>query len=120
MAYASTSDQFRRDIPDEIRKLRAAVEQAIRLSPLLAEAHEALGMLYARDAGRLESEWSFRCAIDLDPGSSAWHTGFALYLLRSLGRVEEALHQLRIAEKKEPFPPQLQFALGWLLIPAGR
>ena len=96
------------------------MEQAIRLDPLLAEAHDALGMLYARDARWVESEKSFRRAIELDPGSSASHTRFALYLLWSLGRVEEALDQLRIAEKNDPLSPQLQFNLGWLLISAGR
>jgi tetratricopeptide (TPR) repeat protein len=68
----------------------------------------------------VESEKSFRRAIELDPGSSASHTGFALNLLRSLGRVEEALHQLRIAERNDPLSPQLQFNLGWLLISVGR
>ena len=120
MAYASRSGQFRQDIPDEVRKLRAAVEQAIRLDPLLAEAHAALGMLYARGARWVESEKSFRRAIELDPNSSASHTGFALNLLRSLGRVDEALKQLRIAEKNDPISPKLQFALGWVLISAGR
>ena len=120
MAYAIRSGQTRRDIPDEVRKLRAAVEQAIRLDPLLAEAHAALGMLYARDARWAESEKSFRRAIELDPGSSASHTAFALDLLRSLGRVEEALDQLRIVEKNDPLSPQLQFSLGNLLISAGR
>jgi TolB-like protein len=120
MAYAVRSGQSRQDIPDEVRKLRAAVEQAIRLDPLLAEAHDALGRLYARDARWVESEKSFQRAIELDPGSSASHTGFALYLLRSLGRVEEALDQLRIAEKNDPLSPQLQFNLGNLLISAGR
>ncbi|MEO7650370.1 MAG: hypothetical protein ABIZ80_07865, partial [Bryobacteraceae bacterium] len=75
MAYALRSGQTRRDIPDEVRKLRAAVEQALRLDPLLAEAHDALGRLYARDARWVESEKSFRRAIELDPGSSASHTG---------------------------------------------
>jgi TolB-like protein/Flp pilus assembly protein TadD len=119
MAYALRSGQFRQDIPDEVRKLRAAVEQAIRLDPVLAEAHAALGMLYARDARWVESEKSFRRAIELDPGSSASHTSFAYYL-RSLGRVNEALQQLRIAEKNDSLSPQLQFVLGWTLIAAGR
>jgi hypothetical protein len=48
-AYAARSGQFRLDIPDEVRRMRAAAEQAIRLDPLLAEAHDALGMVYARD-----------------------------------------------------------------------
>jgi TolB-like protein/Tfp pilus assembly protein PilF len=120
MAYASRSGQFRLEIPDEVQKLRAAVEQAIRLDPLLAEAHDVLGRLHARDARWVESEMSFRHAIELDPGSSASRTGFANYLLRSLGRGDEALQQLRIAEKNDPLSPQIHFNLGWLLISTGR
>jgi len=119
-AYAERSGEFRMNIPDEVRKLRGAVEQAMRLDPLLAEAHAALGMLYARDARWVESEKSFRRAIALDPSSSAAHTEFAVFLLRSLGRVEEALHQLRIAEKNDPLSPKLQLILAWVLISAGR
>jgi serine/threonine-protein kinase len=119
-AYASRSGEFRRDIPDEVRKLRAAVEQAIRLDPLLAEAHGALGMLYARDARWVESEKSFRRAIELDRGSSAAHAEYAAFLLRPLGRVEEALDQLRMAEKNDPLSTQIQSNLGWVLISAGR
>ena len=100
--------------------MRAAVEQAIRLDPLLAEAHDALGRLYARDGRWVESEKSFRRAIELDPNNSASRTGFALYLLKSLGRIEEALAQLRIAEKSDPLSPRVQYNLGWTLISAGR
>jgi len=120
MAYAVRSGQTRQDIPDEVRKLRAAAEQAIRLDPLLAEAHDALGRLHARDARWGESEKSFRRAIELDPNSSTSHMAYGLYFFRSLGRVEEALHQLRIAEKNDPISPTLQFAFGWTLIAAGR
>jgi TolB-like protein/Flp pilus assembly protein TadD len=119
MAYALRSGQFRQDIPDEIRKLRVAVEQAIRLDPLLAEAHAALGMLHARDARWVEAEKSFRRAIELDPNSAASQISFA-YFLRCLGRVEEAVRQLRIVEKNDPLSPQLQFVLGWALIAVGR
>ena len=34
--------------------------------------------------------------------------------------MDEALHQLRIAEKNDPISPQLQFNLGWMLISVGR
>jgi tetratricopeptide (TPR) repeat protein len=77
-------------------------------------------MLYAREARWVESEKSFRRAIELDPGSSAAHTAFAAFLLRPLGRVEEALEQFRIVEKNDPLSPQIQFNLGWVLISAGR
>jgi adenylate cyclase len=119
-AYALRSGESRQDIPDEMRKMRTAAEQAIRLDPLLPEAHDALGMLYARNARWVESEKSFRRAIELDPGNSASQSDFALYLLWSLGRFEEAIHQLHIAQKNDPLSPQLQFDLGWSLISVGR
>ena len=55
-------------IADEMPKMRAAAEKAIQLDPLLAEAHDALGMAYARDAQWEQSEKSFRRAIELDAG----------------------------------------------------
>ena len=50
--------------------MRAAAEKAIQLDPLLAEAHDALGMVYARDGQWEQSEKSFRRAIELDPSRS--------------------------------------------------
>jgi serine/threonine-protein kinase len=119
-AYAVRSGESRQDIPDEVRKMRAAAEQAIRLDPLLAEAHDALGMLYARAARWVESEDSFRRAIELDPNSSAAHNEFAAFLLRPLGRVDEALYQLRIAEKNDPLSSELRSNIAEVLTSAGR
>jgi tetratricopeptide (TPR) repeat protein len=48
------------------------------------------------------------------------HTEFAAYLLRPMGRVQEALDQLRIAGKNDPLSLQLQFLMGEVLISAGR
>ena len=50
--------------------MRTAAEKAIQLDPLLAEAHDALGMAHAGDAQWEQSEKSFRHAIELDPGRS--------------------------------------------------
>ena len=85
--------------------MRAAAEKAIVLDPLLAEAHDALGMVCARDAQWDQSEQSFRRAIKIDPSRPESHGHFALYLLLPLGRIEEALKQVRAAEKAEPSGP---------------
>ena len=77
-------------------------------------------MLYARDAQWVESEKSFRRAIELDPGSSAAHSEFAAFLLRPLGRVDEALYQLHSAEKNDPLSSQLQSNIAEVLTSAGR
>ena len=59
--------------------MRAAAEKAIQLDPLLAEAHDALGMAYARDGQWEQSEKSFRRAIELDPSDSLSHVDFATF-----------------------------------------
>jgi tetratricopeptide (TPR) repeat protein len=61
--------------------MRAAAEKAIQLDPLLAEAHDALGMAHTRDGQWEQSERSFRRAIELDPGRSASYRHFATILL---------------------------------------
>jgi len=69
--------------------MRVAAEKAIQMDPLLAEAHDALAIAYARDAQRERSEKSFRRAIELDSSRSTSHGDFAFYLLLPLGRIEE-------------------------------
>jgi Tfp pilus assembly protein PilF len=83
-------------------------DKAIELDPLLADAHDALGMAYARDAQWEWSEKSFRRGIELDPNRSETHADFASYLLWPLGRTDEALKELRGREnghRHEPFQP---------------
>jgi TolB-like protein len=120
-AYAVRSIQFPVDHPpDELQKMRAAAEKAIELDPLLAAAHEALGLVYSRYGQWEQAEKSFRYAIQLDPNRSITYTEFALYLLRVLGRNNEAIQLLRIAERADPLSPEVQSAMGFLLIAAGR
>jgi tetratricopeptide (TPR) repeat protein len=100
--------------------MRAAAENAIRLDPLLAEAHDALGMVYARDGQWAQSEKSFRRAIEIDPGDSVAYSDLAINLLLPLGRIEEAVREMRIAEKADPLSPWVQNILAWALLSAGR
>jgi tetratricopeptide (TPR) repeat protein len=120
-AYALRSIGFPVDHPsDELQKMRTAVEKAIELDPLLAEAHEALALVYSRYGQWEQAEESFRYAIQLDPNRSVTYPEFALYLLRVLGRNNEAIQLLRIAERADPLSPEIQSAMGFLLIAAGR
>jgi TolB-like protein len=105
---------------DSLARMRAAAERAIQLDPLLAEAHDAMGAADARDGQWVRSEGSFRHAIDLDPNSSAVRDDFAMLLLMPLGRIDEAIQQLRIAERSDPLSHQVQEAFGDVLLSAGR
>ena len=121
LTYALRSIQFPVDHPlDELQKMRAAAEKAVELDPLLGEAHEALALVYSRYGQWEQAEKSFRYAVQLDPNRSNTYTEFALYLLRVLGRNDEAIQLLRIAERADPLSPEVQSAMGFLLIAAGR
>ena len=120
-AYAASSAQgFENDHGDDLARMRTAAEKAIQLDPLLAEAHEALGMEYARDGQWVQAERSFRRAIELDPSYSVAYGDISIYVLLPLGRSDEALHQMRIAEKTDPLSPFVQNVLWWALLYAGR
>src|SRR5262245_10493669 len=120
-AYALRSIQFQVDhAPDELQKMRTAADKAIELDPLLADAHEALGLVYSRYGQWEQAEKNFRYAIQLDPNRAITYTEFALYLLRVLGRNNEAIQLLRIAQRADPLSPEVQSAMGFLLIAAGR
>ena len=119
-AHAVRSGQFRFDLDDEKAKMRAAAKKAIQLDPLLAEAHVALGMAYARDVRWEQSEKSFRRALELDPSLSLSYGYFVFFHLLPLGRIDEALQQLRVAEKTDPLSPIVRYELAYILILAGR
>jgi len=74
----------------------------------------------ARAAQWEQAEKSFRRAIELDPNRSMTYDNFAMWLLFALGRKDEALRQLRLAEKADPLSPVIQGHLGGVLISAER
>lgn len=108
------------DRPEELSNMKTAAEKAIELDPLLPEAHAALAVALAKDARWEESERSFQQAIDSDPNSSASRREFAMELLMPLGHVEEAVRQLRRAQRDDPLSRELQSTLGYALLAAGK
>jgi TolB-like protein/Flp pilus assembly protein TadD len=120
-AYASSSAQgFRDDHDDELAGMRAAAENAIRLDPLLAEAHDAIAMVYMREGKWAQSEASFRRAIELDRSNSGTYVDLSTWLLLPLGRIDEAVRELRKAERADPLSPYIQQRLASMLNIAGR
>jgi TolB-like protein/Flp pilus assembly protein TadD len=120
-AYADQSFQFPFDHPpDELQKMRAASEKAVQLDPLLAEAREALAMAYARDGQWQQADKSFNRAIDLDRNRSNAYVYYAMWLLRPLGRNDEALKWLRVAEKTDPLSANIHLYVAEILISLGR
>ncbi len=124
-AYAAAASAYGEtnwldDREDALTKMRAAAERAIQLDPLLAEAHEARAVAYARDGKWEESEKSFLEAVRLDRNQSTTRAHFAMDLLLVLGRTDEALRQFRLAERSDPLSPELQSFLAYGLTLARR
>ncbi|MCC6392652.1 MAG: hypothetical protein IT167_18780 [Bryobacterales bacterium] len=120
IAHTVRSGQFRFLPADELNKMRAAAGKAIELDPLSAEAQEAVAMVHARDAQWAQSAASFRRAIQLDPNHSRSYVNFAMSVLFPLGRLKEALRQLRVAQKNDPLSPEICQTLAFVLISSGR
>jgi TolB-like protein/tetratricopeptide (TPR) repeat protein len=106
--------------PGDLVKMRSAAERAIQLDPLLEEAYDALGVVYAREGQWSQSEASFRHAIELDSNSAGTRLNFVMNLLWPLGRINEALQQLHAAERADPLSSALHFVYGDVLLAAGR
>src|SRR5262249_23058506 len=120
-AYAAGSAQgFGEDHTEELTEMRVAAEKAIQIDPLLAEAYDALGMVYARDGQWAQSEKNFRRAFELEPNNSGIYNDFSTWLLQPLGRIEEAVRQMRLAADADPLSSFIQQRLGYMLISAGK
>jgi len=81
---------------DIIAKGWAAAHEALLLGTQLADAHDALGMMQARQAQWEQAERSFRRAIELAPRDPLWRNHFALFLLLPLGRVDEEIGRAHV------------------------
>jgi tetratricopeptide (TPR) repeat protein len=105
---------------DWVEKMHTAANKAIELDPLLPEAYRALGLVDAAERRWDQAERHFRHAIELDPSSSETYSDFAMQLLMTLGRVEEAIQQARAAVKMDPLSSRALVALAFASLSAGR
>ena len=99
-------------------RMRPAALRAITLDPFLAEAHSAMGSLYARDHDWINARASFTKAIELEPTLTTAHTDFVLTMLLPLGRTDEALRVLDDAVRADPLSLDVRRVAALLQIDA--
>jgi serine/threonine protein kinase/tetratricopeptide (TPR) repeat protein len=88
---------------EALPKAKSAAMEALRLDDTLAEAHATLGV--ARGIGDFDwtgAEREFHRALELNPASPIVRYHYGLWFLRSIGRLDEALSQLRRAVELDP------------------
>ena len=105
---------------EAISEAKAAALKAIELDPTLAEAHVSLGHI------RLWLDWQwpaaeleFKQGISLNPNSALAHNQYALYLA-AMGRLGDAIGEVKRAQELDSLSPIINTDLGWCLLYAGR
>lgn len=121
-AYAGMADAYallvwQEQLPrDEfIARAKAAATKALEIDPTLAEPHATLGYLkfwYDWDFAGAESE--FRRAIELNPDYATAHHWYGEYL-GMMGRFDDGLKELRIAQQVDPLSAIINADLGKVL-----
>src|ERR1700730_8946376 len=126
-AYAGLADSYILLGPNDILpanqvypKAKAAASKALEIDDSMAEPHASLGfvkLLYDWDPG--EAELEFRRAIELDWNYPTGHHWYA-YDLAAMGRMDEALREIRRALELDPLSIIINADMGQLLFFAHR
>jgi tetratricopeptide (TPR) repeat protein len=94
----------------------AHLEQAVRLRPAYAEAHNNLGNAFSKTPGRgAQAIRQFEEAIRLEPAMTEAHANLGLALVKEPGRLREGIAQLEAAlegNRENPEYADLHASLG--------
>jgi len=108
------------DPREAFSRAKSAALEALRLDDTIADAHSALGTVL----GSGEFDWhgaerEFRRAQELSPSSAAFRYDYAwcyaMWFLYPLGRLDQALTEMRRALELDPLDPFYNTLLGYLL-----
>jgi serine/threonine-protein kinase len=98
-------------------RARAAAERALELDPTLSGAYTTLGFVQSSyDWNWSGGEQLYQRAIELNPGSSDAHLGYAMTNLAPVGRLDEALTHMQQAVQLDPLSPVANMSLGHLYL----
>jgi Tfp pilus assembly protein PilF len=104
---------------EAVPQARAAVEKALALDPLSAEAHLARAYLSLHeDWNWTAGETECRRAVELSPGYALAHQWNA-YFLRAAGRPEEALAESELARELDPLSMLKTYIVAAALLQQG-
>jgi TolB-like protein/Flp pilus assembly protein TadD len=105
---------------EAINEAKAAAEQALKIDSNLAEAHVALGHI------KLWLDWDWPAAqrefergINLNTSSALAHNQYAMYL-STIGRIPDAIAEVRRAQELDALSPIVNADLGWYLLENGQ
>jgi TolB-like protein/Tfp pilus assembly protein PilF len=111
--YASLAGAMPRD--EAYARAKAAALQAVKYDETLAEGHVALARILVFH----EWDWAgagraYRRAIELSPSYATAHQWYGMYLLH-LGQGDEALREMRLAQRLDPLSISVKLDAGRVL-----
>ena len=107
---------------DCMAKGTEAARRAVAIDPSLAEAHNALACACLLDSwDRAEAEREFLRALELNPRSVQARDWYALFYLQcTVGRLEEAVAQAKLALECDPLSSYAHTIVGFTCFGAGK
>ena len=125
LAYAGLADCWTLgDIPvpptQAAAQARAAAIKAVDLDETLPEAHISLSLhRFVHERDWVNAEIEAKKAIARDPNNADAHRWYSVFLTR-LGRLDEAMGEIKRALELDPLSPRINSSLGSELYWAGR
>ncbi len=126
-AYAGLSDASRErgiwgavSFKDSETPTRSASLRAVELDQNSAEAHIALAFVkFTYDWEWQTAEEEVKKGLEINPGSLDGHHCYAI-LLMALGRHDEAVREIEVAQRLDPLSPVIESTMGRILYRARR
>jgi TolB-like protein/Flp pilus assembly protein TadD len=100
--------------PHWFRNAKASAERALLLDDSIAEAHVAKAMIEFYQQDNAAAITSLQRALVLNPNLSVAHLRYG-WTLSSLGRLDEAVREIKRAQELDPLSPTNNTALGLIL-----
>ena len=101
-------------------KARAAAVKALEIDDTLAEARTSLGWIkWVYDWDWPGSEREFKRAVEISPGYATAYDWYGVCLAQT-GQFDEALTQLRKAQRHDPLSLVIQVHTGWVYFYSGQ
>ena len=106
--------------PQDVDKVRAAAIRALDLDPMSADAHAAIGAVFAYDRHWRQAEEAFGRALALNPSRTITHTDFVLATLVPQGKFGDALERLAQARTADPLSLDVRRITALIQLFSGR
>jgi Flp pilus assembly protein TadD len=118
-AYASLAESFfllpqYADVPvaSVMPLAKQAAAKSLELDSDLAEAHTALAFASQQDWDWATAEKEYKRALELDSSSATAHHWYAIFLV-TIGRLTDAVAEIKHAQELDPLSPIIQTAAAW-------